>query len=143
MNVSKTTRIIIAGVVWAAVGAHLTHLAVRWLLPMTGTVKYFCFGIGTAVSFLIYGFGLRKIVDRNIRRITTGPDKAFVLTFIPVRSYVFIFLMVLLGIFLRHSGIPVLYRAVFYFSMGIALLISFFIYARVAFTRISGYTGSE
>ena len=93
-------------------------------------------GIGFVVALLIHHFKFLKIVNQNLERIGMMNEKQCLFAFISWKSYLIIFIMVILGIVLRHSEIPRHYLAILYTGIGLALILSSVRYMRVYFLEL-------
>jgi hypothetical protein len=69
-------------------------------------------------------------------RILLVDENRCLFSFIPLKGYLVIVLMVVIGLLLRHSTIPKHYLAVFYIAMGMALVLSSVRYLRVFMREI-------
>ena len=99
-------------------------MASKWLsleIPQTA-IRFIIYGIGLAV--VIYFLGFYKLADNNLKRISAMGDKNNIFSFINLKSYLIIPLMIIMGISLRHSEIPKPYLAIAYIGMGGALFLS-------------------
>jgi hypothetical protein len=129
--VSKNFLLLLAGGVWAVVGAMLINLALTWLAGITGTGKYILYSAGVLLALLIHHFGFLRIVDRNTERILVMEGKKCLFSFFPWKSYLIIAVMMTMGKILRNSEIPKQYLTFLYFGIGGALILSSFRYLRV------------
>lgn len=129
--VAGTVLLVIAGVVWQLVGIWLLFLAFSWLFAESTTIFYLHSAIGVLLALLIHHFGFLKIVNRNTKRIFQMDGKRCIFSFIPWKSYLTIFVMVMMGVFLRHSAIPKKYLAILYIGIGLALILSSIRYLRI------------
>ena len=129
--VTGTVLLVIAGIVWQLVGIWLLYLAFCWLHLESTLVFYRNSAIGVVSALLIHHLGFLKIVSRNTKRISQMDGKRCVFSFIPWKSYLTIFIMVMMGVFLRHSTIPKKYLAVLYIGIGLALILSSIRYLRI------------
>lgn len=113
----------IAGAVWTAVGLMLDARALSWIgtLPAASSLVMLLGGIVAALVVYVYAF--RKIVNRNIRRISDLPEKACLFAFTAWSGYIIIGFMVTLGYVLRNSPIPKYFLIVPYAAMGVVLLL--------------------
>jgi len=129
--VGKSTLLFLAAGMWIAVGILLLTMAYSWLqaFPTHGTVVLVTLGV--AAALVIHHFGFLKIVDKNLARILPMKDKRCLFAFMGWKSYLNVALMILLGLFLRHSPIPKPYLAVVYIGIGLALLLSSVRYLRI------------
>lgn len=122
--VSKSVLIIIAGIMWAAVGIMLIIMASIWLsleVPQTA-IRFIIFGLALAIA--IYFLGFQKLAIKNLDRISALKEKNNFFSFISLKSYLIIPLMIIMGISLRHSEIDKAYLAIAYIGMGGALFLS-------------------
>lgn len=81
-------------------------------------------GGGIMLAFLADRIGFYKIAEKNLARLNSFSEKQSIFTFIPLKSYFMIAIMIPLGFMLRHSTIPKQYLAVIYITMGGALFLS-------------------
>jgi len=122
--VSKSVLITFAGIMWAAVGIMLIIMASAWLrfeAPQTA-IRYIIFGLVLAIA--IYFLGFHKLAAKNLDRISAMKENNNFFSFISLKSYLIVPLMIILGISLRHSEIPKAYLAIAYIGMGGALFLS-------------------
>lgn len=131
--VTKNILLLIAGVVWDAVGIMLVLLAISWLHTATGINIYLYAIAGILLALLVHHFGFLKIVDGNLNRILQMDKKKCLFAFIPSRSYLIIIVMIIMGVLLRHSVIPKYDLAILYIGIGLALILSSVRYLRIFF----------
>jgi hypothetical protein len=131
--VSKNILLLLAGIIWACVGVMLLGLAFSWLAPVSRADFCVLGGSGIFFALLIHHFGFLRIVDRNLERILPMEEKHCLFGFIPVKSYLIIAIMIVMGTILRHSAIPRPYLAIIYTSIGLALVLSSVRYLRMFF----------
>lgn len=122
--VDKRVLPLLAGLVWVVVGMMLTGRAVVWLLDYHGAYWYMFMLLGIALFVIKYRLVFKKLVDRNLLRITGLKDRPCVFSFVSWKSYLLIVTMASLGIFLRNSIIPLEYLSVVYLGVGFAMVIS-------------------
>ena len=130
----------LAGIVWACVGIMLILLAFSWLSAADGNI-YLYAAAGISLALLVHHFGFLKIVDKNLRRILQMKGKRCFFAFIPWKSYLIIFIMVMMGAFLRHSVIPKKDLAILYIGIGLALLLSSVRYIRIFYREMTRRKG--
>lgn len=130
-RVSRNFLILLAGYAWTAVGLMMVYRAYAWLAVTPANGVYIHAGAGVVLGLLVHHFGFLRIVNRNLQRIFRLGQSAPVHSFIPLRSYLTILIMVTAGILLRHSAIPRPYLAVLYLGIGSALILSSVRYLRV------------
>lgn len=102
----------------------LCKLAYGWLMPLSSDMAYMLGGGGVALAFLADKVGFYKIAEKNLARLDSFSEKRSIFSFIPLKSYFMIAIMIPLGFTLRHSPIPKQYLAVIYITMGGALFLS-------------------
>ena len=129
-GVPKATLLLVAGVMWAGIGIVLDGLSYSWLRNEKSDDAFLSAVIGFACALVIHHFGFLRLVDRNLARILPMEGRRCLFSFIPWKSYIIIFIMILIGFFLRHSPIPKLYLAVLYTGIGTALILSSLRYLR-------------
>ncbi len=134
--VDKRFLIVLSGIVWSVVGIILCNLAVNWLLLATDQKAIWPGAAGIILSLMIHHFGFLKIVSRNIDRILAKKGKVCIFGFQPWKSYFIIFVMIVMGMSLRHSSFPRPYLAIIYIGFGGAMLLSSFRYYRIFFKLI-------
>ena len=123
-GVPKSTLLLIAGILWIAIGIMLNGLSYSWLKTEKPAYAILSAGIGFICALVIHHFGFLRLVDKNLRRLLPMEGKRCVFSFIPWKSYLLIIAMIFMGIFIRHSPIPKLYLAVAYIGIGTALILS-------------------
>jgi hypothetical protein len=113
-----------SGWLWTAVGVMLCSLAAHWLLHIAGGLAIALGASGLVLAVLAYWFMFVRIAHKNIARIEQRPDVTCFFAFQPWRSYGLMVFMMVLGITLRHSGVPKYYLAVIYTAIGGALFLA-------------------
>jgi hypothetical protein len=140
-DVDKKVLILLPGLMWCGVGIMLIHFAVIWLSPYPGKQQLLFFTAGFLAAMPIHHFGFLKIVDKNLERLLRLTEKRSVFSFMTVKSYLIVLIMVSMGIFLRHSAIPKRYLSILYNGIGLALFLSgiryFRYFARLMFSKRS------
>jgi hypothetical protein len=126
--VKKEYLLLPAGFVWLGVGLLLCSMAFRWLQSEAHPVILAAAGIAAAILISLFGFG--KIAGQNIDRIKALPGSRCFFSFITLRSYLLVLVMISFGIALRHSSIPKTFLSVIYIGIGVALVISSISYFR-------------
>jgi hypothetical protein len=134
--VGKDVLILLCGIMWVAVGSMLLVLAAGWLRETPTERLGARVTAGLIAALVIHHFGFLRIVDKNLGRIMPVEGKRCVFAFQSWKSYLNIFLMVAMGIALRHSPLPKSYLAVLYVAIGTALILSSVRYLRVWVTGI-------
>ncbi len=135
-GVPKSLLLIVAGTVWIGTAIALDFLSFSWLSTEKLHDALFAAAAGFLFALIIHHFGFLRIVDKNVKRIQAMEGRRCVFGFIPWRSYLLIFVMVLSGILLRHSPLPKLYLAVLYTAIGTALFLSSVRYFRLSLLAV-------
>lgn len=124
---------LMAGLLWTAVGIGLCVTACAWFSdmawPQNGLGIFLGFGSGIAV----YRYGFSRLAERNMERISAQPAEVCVFAFQAWRSYLLILGMMVLGAVLRHSAIHRLVLGVIYAAMGTGLTLSSTVYYEAVF----------
>jgi hypothetical protein len=129
--VGPSALLFLAAGMWIGVGCLLLTWAYLWLHATPTHGSFALVALGVAAALVIHHFGFLKIVDKNLARILPRKDKRCLFAFMGWKSYLNVAVMILLGIFLRHSPIPKPYLAVLYIGIGLALLLSSVRYLRI------------
>lgn len=137
-GVPKSALLLIAGVMWIAVGIMLNSLVYSWLRAESLDHALLSLLTGFACSLVIHHFGFLRIVDRNLDRILPMEGRRCVFSFMPWKSYILIIIMIVMGLLLRHSPISKLYLAVLYTGIGTALILSSIRYLRYLILTLKG-----
>ena len=117
---------LLAGVVWSAVGIVLIGMAGHWALLGVGRAAI-PLAIGILGGAAIYRFGFSKLADINLARIYSqapGKDKVCVFAFQNTRSYIIVVIMVALGYTLRHLPVQRIYLVPIYLAIGLGLFLA-------------------
>lgn len=122
--VERKWLLLIAGLIWMAVGTMLDAISYSWLMLESRNSIALAALAGIATAMVIHHFGFLRVVDKNLRRILPENGTRCVFAFISWKSYLMIAVMILLGSLLRHSPIPRLYLSVLYTGIGTALMLS-------------------
>jgi hypothetical protein len=128
--VDKKILILLAGAMWCGVGIMLVMFAISWLTAYSGSGKTFYYLGGFLAAMPVHHFGFLRLADKNLNRLLPIREKRCVFSFITLRSYIIVLIMVSLGITLRHSSIPKQYLSVLYNAIGLALFLSGLRYLR-------------
>ncbi|MBI4404335.1 MAG: hypothetical protein HY537_09255 [Deltaproteobacteria bacterium] len=129
-TVEKRTLVLLAGALWLAVGMMLLRLSYQWLEPFEFSEIWTNVMIGIVLAVLACRFLFVPIALKNIDRLIHLSGKLSVYRFMPLKSYFIVFLMITLGISLRHSPVPKHWLAIPYLTMGLALFGSSLCYFR-------------
>lgn len=128
--VDKKILVLLAGIMWCGVGVMLIRYAVVWLWTSNWKEQELFYAVGFLTAIPIHQFGFQKIADKNLNRLLPITKRMSIFSFITVRSYFIILIMVAMGIALRHSSIPKRYLSVVYNGIGLALILSGIKYLR-------------
>jgi len=128
--VEKSILLLLAGVMWIAVGTMLLSFSYHWIHASRDEHSLLFIATGVILALVIHHFGFLRVVDKNLRRILPMKGKKCVFSFMTWKSYVTVGFMILLGILLRHSPIPKPYLSIIYTGIGLALILSSVRYLR-------------
>jgi len=124
--------VLLAGLLWSAVGLALMAAAVVWATPFRiGSLPWLLAGVIGGV--IVYRYGFSKLAAVNLVRIfeqAPGKDKVCVFAFQSARSYVVIIIMMALGYTLRHLPVPRIWLTPIYLTIGLGLFLSSLLYYR-------------
>lgn len=134
--VSSRILVLLAGLLWVAVGIMLLVLAFSWLSDTSHFKRYAFLAVGVAAALIMHHFIFLKIVDRNLARISSGDGKRCLFSFMPWKSWFLIPVMAGMGVAFRHSAVPKPDLAVVYVTIGLALILSSVRYVRVFFRGV-------
>ncbi len=141
--VTRNFLVFLAGYTWICVGTLLIYRAYSWLSASTEVNSLLYAGSGVFIALFIHHFGFMKIVNRNLKRIHSMEEKAYITSFIHKKSYLVIVVMITGGMLLRHSTVPRQYLAVLYTGIGSALLLSSMRYLQVCVREFRKQRRSE
>jgi len=119
---------ILAALLWAAAGGVLITKAGHWLLPLSGAVKYPLALCGLILGLAGYLGPFSSLAKKNMRRIRQKPQRSCLFGFQAAKSYLLIGFMIVLGLLLKSSALPLKYLAVLYLAVGTALVLSSLLY---------------
>ena len=128
--VTQNALVLIAGLVWTAVGIMLSTMAVVWLAAAPGSQGPLLGTAGVALAIVAWRFGFSRLARANVERIERSPVRACLFSFQAWKSYLIMVSMITLGIVLRHSAIPKPWLAVVYSTVGGALFLASLDYYR-------------
>jgi len=129
-GVPKAGLLLVAGIMWMGIGLMLDIISYKWLRGERVDHALLAAGIGFLCGLLIHHFGFLRVVDRNLARILPMEGKKCIFSFMPLKSYLLIVVMMLMGFLLRHSALPKLYLSILYIGIGTALILSSVRYLR-------------
>jgi hypothetical protein len=136
-GVEKHVLLLIAGLIWIAVGSVLLGFSYFWLRDAGNNIVLWTAGSGIIISLFVHHFGFLRVVDNNLGRILPMQGKRCVFSFMTWKSYILALVMVATGILLRLSLIPRTYLSVLYIGIGAALILSSIRYLRFLISRRS------
>ena len=90
---------------------------------------------GFAAAMVIHHYGFLRVVDKNLGRIKLLKERPCAFSFMSLKSYLLVFIMVMMGLGLRHSALPKQYLSVLYTGIGLALFLSSIRYFRNFFSN--------
>jgi len=134
--VEKNILLLIAGLIWIAVGSLLIGFSYFWLRDEGNNAVIRTVASGIIISLFVHHFGFLKVVDKNLGRILPMQGKKCVFSFMSWKSYILMLVMAATGILLRHSPIPRTYLSVLYIGIGAALILSSIRYLRFLIMEI-------
>ena len=129
MNAPAAKReilVLLAGLVWSAVGIVLIGMAGYWALLDTDQAAI-PLAIGILVGAAVYHFGFSRLAGINLDRIyaqAPGKDKVCVFAFQNTRSYIIVVIMMALGYTLRHLPVQRTYLVPIYLAIGLGLFLA-------------------
>lgn len=141
--VDKKILILLPGIMWCGVGIMLVSFSASWLSVLSGKTETFYFSAGFLAAMPIHHFGFLKLADKNIGRLMPLKGKKSVFSFMTVKSYITVLIMVSMGIALRHSSIPKRYLSILYTGIGLALFLSGLRYVRYFFRLLRAKRSTE
>jgi hypothetical protein len=136
--VDKKVLVLLAGVMWCGVGIMLVSFAVTWLSLYRGAGRLLFYMAGFIAAMPIHHFGFLRIADKNLNRHLLLTEKKSIFSFMTLKSYFIVLIMVFMGIALRHSPIPKQYLSILYNGIGLALFLSGIRYFRHFFKLLPG-----
>ena len=124
----KKISLIIVGVIWFLVGIGLSVRGINWELSLGSWPKLLAFLSCSVILGLLKGkFILSKVAAKYLKRIETVKFNKNDILFgwakvLGIRGFIFIALMIALGVYLRHSNIDRPILGIIYLAVGIALV---------------------
>jgi hypothetical protein len=122
----RSILILIAGLVWSAVGMALMIVAARWLLT-SDQYAWVALLLGLIAGWFVYSLGFAGLVRKNLDRIShlaPEKDRICIFAFQHWRSYLTIIVMIILGYTLRHLPVDRVYIAPVYLAVGLGLTLA-------------------
>ncbi len=123
MKVKKNTLLLIACFVWTAAGFNILRIGIMayasYLSLLNIILSAAVFGI---FQYFIFG----RLVKKHTKRISDyEEEKHFFLKFFDLKSFIIMAFMMIVGIYLRTSGLgPERFIAVFYSGLGASLFLA-------------------
>lgn len=123
MKVKKNTLLLIACFVWTAAGFNILRIGIMayssYLSLLNIILSAAVFGI---FQYFIFG----RLVKKHTKRISDyEEEKHFFLKFFDLKSFIIMAFMMIVGIYLRTSGLgPERFIAVFYSGLGAFLFLA-------------------
>ena len=132
-SVPRAWLMLIAGLLWCAVGVVLWVRALGWLRDLHAAMLLPIL-LGSALGVIAHLTMFVRIARKNLRRLRALPSRACVFAFQAWRSYLVIAFMIALGLALRISPMPKHVLAVLYTAIGSALILSGSVVGKAAFS---------
>ena len=130
---SRKYLYVVAAVIWGIPGIAITFKGIG-AYRMQPSENLWWLLLITAAVLAAFSFMFRRIVKRYSDRISMLPDKVSIWQTFPVRGWILLIFMMVLGIAMKNiPGVPSSFIAAFYSGLGPMLLISS---ARFAFNLI-------
>ena len=122
-GVKRRWLIFLAGIAWFGVGVLLIDKA--YIRYQSEHFNIFLFiSSGFLFSLIIHHFRFLRIADKNLKRILEMEGLHCIFGFIKWQSYVLILVMISFGIIMRKAHTPIVYMAILYLTIGLALIFS-------------------
>ena len=134
-TVPKKYLYLVSGIMWFAVGLMLMNFARTWIAVYAGEHRWIFVMAGIVLGLAIHHFGFLRVVDKNLSRIDPMADRPGLFSFMSVKSYLLVIIMMTMGIMLRRSALPRQYLAIIYTGIGLALALSSIRYFRYFFKQ--------
>jgi hypothetical protein len=119
---SSPWHLLLAAVMWSAVGTFLVTLGVRWLVHADAAVAWPVMAV--AIGILKARFVLRRSARRIIDRIRERGDGRCLGGFLSPKSWLLVLFMMAAGRLLRFSPLPLRILGAIYLMIGSALFLS-------------------
>ncbi len=120
-GVSQNVHLILAAILWTAIGILLMTRAILWLV---GSHRLWlvapAFVLGSLKSVLV----LDKTAKRGLDRILTLADGTCIGAVYSYKTWILVMVMMAAGIILRHSSLPSSWLGLLYMTIGWALFLS-------------------
>ena len=121
---SQRTHLLLAAIMWTAVGAMLALFGLRWLVHAEHPLLVWLIVAALLLGAVKAIFILRRATARVIGRIETRGDHRCIGGFFSWRTWIAVAVMMVAGWLLRHAGLPPSVLGVIYLAIGAALLMA-------------------
>ena len=123
MKVKKNTLLLIACFVWTAAGFNILRIGIMAYASYLSLLNII---LSAAVFGIFQYFILGRLVKKHTKRISDyEEEKHFFLKFFDLKSFIIMAFMMIVGIYLRTSGLgPERFIAVFYSGLGASLFLA-------------------
>ncbi len=121
-KLGRRGRMASAAGMWALVGTGLLIFGMVRLSPHIGGFAVLWTLLAVLAGVLKAHLVLRKTIERTVARVQAQPEQRCLFSFFSWRSWLLVLSMVLMGRFLRRSGLSPLIIYNVYVAVGVALL---------------------
>lgn len=121
---AQRTHLLLAAIMWTAVGAMLALFGLRWLLHADPPLLVWLILAAVLLGAVKAIFVLRHAAARVINRIQMRGDHRCIGGFFSWRTWIAVAVMMGAGWLLRHAGLPLSVLGVIYLAIGAALLLA-------------------
>jgi hypothetical protein len=119
---SRTTRLLLAGLAWSVTGAGLLAAGVHWSLAAPPRRATLVLAVAAAGGWAKARFVLRRRAEENAARILASEDGRCAGAAFSWQAWLFVALMMAMGVALRRSAVSRLWLGFIYAVVGAALL---------------------
>jgi hypothetical protein len=121
---SRRTQLLLASLLWTAIGVLLPSLGVVWILQRYGAVGLLFAAPCVLVGVMKGRYILDGMSSRTIVRVQERDEPSFFAGFFSARSWLLVAAMMATGQILRRTGLPHEWLGFVYVAIGSALLLS-------------------
>ena len=121
---SRGTHLLLAALLWSAVGAVLLIVGIRWVLQAHQAYALWLLAAAALVGAAKSRLALDRAAGRVIQRILSRGDGKCIGGFLSVRTWLVVVLMAGLGSTMRRTPVPRLAVGLLYAAVGTALLLA-------------------
>jgi hypothetical protein len=121
---SRSTHLLAAALMWSLVGLGLLIAGILWILRSGSPWAPPMIVLAGLLGWFKARFVLSRTAERTVRRIEERGDGRCLGGFLSWKSWLLVAGMMLLGRFLRHSSLPLLWRGLIYAAIGAALFLA-------------------